>query len=169
MIEVELASGRVDIRTNTPLILLRELGEPHRSLPIFIGSSEAQAIALGHQKVASSRPLTHDLLLDVIASYGGTLARVDVTELKDRNYFAELVIYTEGVKKVVSARPSDGVALAVRVGAPIFVNEDLLANEGVVISEGDFDGEGEEVEVDESDVIDDFRDFLNQVRPDDFS
>ena len=71
--------------------------------------------------------------------------------------------------KVVSARPSDGVALAVRVGAPIFVNEDLLANEGVVIAEGDGDGESDEIEVDESDVIDDFRDFLNQLRPDDFS
>ena len=168
MVEVELTSVRVDLRSNTPLILLREKDEPHRSLPIFIGAPEASAIAMAQRGFEAPRPLTHDLLVNTIDSLGAHIERIEVVDLVDSTYYAD--IYLSGLSGSIqlSARPSDAVALAVRVNVPIFVNEDLMEREGVIVSE---DGEEEETQDsgDDQSVLSEFREFLDKITPEDFS
>lgn len=166
MVEVELAAVRVDLQSNTPVVFLQEIGGTRRTLPIFIGPPEATAIAMALQGVATSRPMTHDLLRDVLEALGATLERVVITELRSTTYFAELSLVAEGGKRLppVSSRPSDAIALAVRTGAPLFVDEEVLDAEGVIPSAED-DGEGGDPE----ELAAQFRAFLDQVRPEDFS
>lgn len=169
MVEVELSSVRVDLRSNTPLILLREKLEPHRSLPIFIGAPEATSIAMAQRGYEAPRPLTHDLTSSIISRMGGVLEKVVVVELRDSTYYADLYIIVKDQTIVVSARPSDAVALAIRVGSMIFVNDDLIAREGVVVSDDDvFENNMSSAEEDPN-VINEFREFLDNITPEDFS
>ena len=166
MREVRLAGVRVDLRSRTPVVFLQE-DATHRALPIFIGAAEATAIdyAITHHPVP--RPMSHDLLRDVVAALGATLERVVVTEERDGTYFAELHLLQGSRPIVVSARPSDAIALAARTDSPIFVADDLLDAAGVLLEEievGDEDAE----EPDEQ-VVDEFLEFLDTVRPEDFS
>ena len=153
---MELVGVRIELPTNVPILLLRE-GDGSRYLPIWIGPNEATAIALALQGVEPQRPMTHDLLSLVVTALDAKVIRVDVTELVSGTFFANLVMQRDGAEVVVSARPSDAIALAARTEAPIFADRDLLDEAGVEIEE---DGQEEEIER--------FREFLEDVTPDDF-
>jgi len=115
----------LDRNTNTPVVILQEL-EGKRVLPIWIGPGEASAIAMELAGIKFSRPLTHDLLKQVIVGLGGELRKVLITTVRDNTYFAELHIYREEDVIQVDARPSDSIAVALRLKAPIFTSTDLL-------------------------------------------
>ena len=143
---------RVEMPSNQPIVLLREVsGE--RYLPIWIGAVEATAIAFAQQGVAPPRPLTHDLLKDLLEATGNELTEVRITEVKDGVFFALLVL---GSGAEVSARPSDSIALALRTGSRIVCAEQILDDAGIAVP----DEREEEVEK--------FREFLDQVTPEDF-
>jgi len=125
MIRMRVAHLGLDRSTNTPVVVLREeAGE--RTLPIWIGAPEANAIALELQGIKPERPLTHDLMKQLVSGLGGELRRVLIAGLKENTYLAQLFIYRGGEVFEVDARPSDSIALALRMNAPIFTNEDLL-------------------------------------------
>lgn len=112
-------------QTNTPVVVLKEVGA-ERLLPIWVGPSEANAIAVKMQDVTLPRPLTHDLFVSMIAGLGGTLRRVLITRVEESTYFAELIIDRDGELVSVDARPSDSIALALRAEARIFADDSLL-------------------------------------------
>jgi uncharacterized protein len=160
---MELLGVRLELPANAPVVLLREqTGD--RVLPIYIGPEEAKAIALALEGVATPRPMTHDLMRDTLAALGTTVARVTVTELRDRTFFAELELHLEGRTVRVSSRPSDAIALAVRVDAPIFASEAVL-DEAAAPPAPEESADPEEQE----EIVDQFREFIDQVNPDDFA
>ncbi len=169
MIEVVLRAVRVDVGSATPLLLLEEVaGE--RVLPIFVGTPEAAAIAYALQGVAAPRPMSHDLMGHVITALGARLFSVEITELVAGTFYANLRMLRGAEEVVVSARPSDAVALALRVGAPILVSDALMASEGRVmdLSEEE-DEEAPVIDVaDEADLVAELRAFLDRVDPEDF-
>lgn len=125
MVRVRVAHLGLDRTTNTPVVILQEeAGE--RTLPIWIGASEANAIALELQGVRPERPLTHDLMKLLVSGLGGELKRVVIAALRENTYLAQLLIYRGTEVFEVDARPSDSIALALRMNAPIFLNEELL-------------------------------------------
>jgi bifunctional DNase/RNase len=129
MKEVTVAHLGVDRTTNSPVVILREK-DGHRVLPIWIGPAEASAIAMELQGVKAQRPLTHDLLKQVIIGLGGDLRRVVISSVKENTYFAELLIRRDDHVFQVDARPSDSIALALRLDAPIFTSDGLLDEGG---------------------------------------
>jgi bifunctional DNase/RNase len=129
MIEVQVVHLGLDQNTNSPVVLLRER-DGERVLPIWIGPAEASAIAMEMQGVKAQRPMTHDLLKHVIVGLGGELRRVTITNVRDNTYFAELLIRRDEQVVQVDARPSDSIALALRLHAPIFTTEGLLNQRG---------------------------------------
>ncbi|AYY13242.1 bifunctional nuclease family protein [Actinobacteria bacterium YIM 96077] len=159
MRELDVIGVRVEMPSNQPIVLLREVGG-QRCLPIWIGAVEATAIAFAQQGVVPPRPLTHDLFKDVLEAVGTSLEQVRITEVKEGTYYAELV-FPGGVE--VSSRPSDSIALALRTGTPIYATDGLLEEAGVLMAETD--SESEEVSEDE---VAKFREFLDQVSPEDF-
>jgi len=163
VIRLELLGVRVELPANTPVVMLREdRPETARVLPILIGGPEASAIHSAMEGIAPPRPLTHDLLVTVLQTLGATLERVVITEVREHTFFAELHLRTASGEAVVSCRPSDAIALAVRTGTPIFAEEALLdeaAVEPAIVDEG----ENEEA------ILDEFRDFLDDISPDDFA
>ena len=155
-IPMELIGVRIELPTNQPIVLLREI-DGSRYLPIWIGAVEATAIAYALEGILPQRPLTHDLLRTVTESLGASVARVVVTELRDSVYYADLVL-TRGEDEVtVSSRPSDAVALAARMAAPLFATPQVLDDAGIEIRDED-----EETEIEK------FREFLDEVTPEDF-
>jgi len=157
VIPVELIGVRIELPTNQPIVLLREVGGT-RFLPIWIGASEAAAIAFVLEGVEPQRPLTHDLLRITTEALGATVDRVVITQLQDGIFFADLVFQRkEEVEVIISSRPSDAIALAARTESPIFVNPSVLDEAGVEIQDED-----EEAEVER------FRDFLEDITPEDF-
>ncbi|MEO8226253.1 MAG: bifunctional nuclease family protein [Gemmatimonadota bacterium] len=134
MLEVTVAHLGLDRTTNTPVVLLREKGGS-RVLPIWIGPAEASAIAMELQGLKAQRPLTHDLLKQIIIGLGGQLRRVVISSVKENTYFAELLIRREDHVFQVDARPSDSIALALRLNAPIFTSEALLDESGIETDE----------------------------------
>ncbi len=156
-IPLELIGVRIELPTNTPIVLLRESGGS-RYLPIFIGAGEAAAIAFAIEGVEPQRPLTHDLMRDLIGALEARVDRVVVTSLRDGIYFADLILAREeGEEIVVSSRPSDAIALAARTESPILVAPSVLEEAGVEIRDED----------EESEVAK-FRSFLESVDPEDF-
>ncbi len=152
---VDVVGVRVEMPSNQPIVLLRD-AQTERFLPIWIGAVEATAIAFAQQGVQPERPLTHDLLRDVITALGRSLTRVDIVDLRDGIFFAELV-FDNGV--TVSARPSDAIALALRTASPLFAAEHVLDEAGI-----EMPAEEEEAEAE----VEAFREFLDQVTPEDF-
>lgn len=152
---MELTGVRVELPTNQPIVLLRER-EGERYLPIWIGAAEAAAIALSLQGVVTPRPMTHDLLKIILEDLAVQVQRIEVTELRESTFFATIRLSRAGEDHEVSSRPSDAIALAVRMSVPIFASEDVL-NEASILIPGD---EEEEVEK--------FREFLDQINPEDF-
>lgn len=154
---MELVGVRIELPTNQPIVLLRETGGS-RYLPIWIGAVEATAIAYALEGIVPQRPLTHDLLKIVSESLGATVARVVVTELRDSVYYADLVFTRNGDEIRVSSRPSDAIALAARMGAPLFASMQVLEDAGIEIRD-----EEEEAEIEK------FREFLDEITPEDFA
>ena len=147
MIEVSVKSLALDRMSNTPVVILKEVGT-ERILPIWIGPGEASAIAMQLGGVAFQRPLTHDLLVSIVGGMGGTLKRVLITRVENSTYFAELVIDRDGEVISVDARPSDSIAIALRMKARIFADDSLLEQGTLVVEvadaeEGEGGGEGD--------------------------
>ncbi|HZJ48657.1 MAG TPA: bifunctional nuclease family protein [Acidimicrobiia bacterium] len=155
-IPVELVGVRLQLPTNQPVVLLREAAGT-RFLPIWIGAVEATAIAYAVEGLVPQRPLTHDLLRLVAEGLGGTVARVVVTELRDAVFYADLVFERDGEEVHISARPSDAIALAARTGAPIFASPEVIEDAGIEIRDEDEESE-----------IEKFREFLDDLTPEDF-
>jgi uncharacterized protein len=164
---MEVLEVRVELPSNTPVVLLREAEGAGRLLPIFIGGAEATAIALALDDVETPRPMTHDLFVAVLGELAVGLERIVVTELRDRTFFAELHLRRADGTVTVSSRPSDAIALAVRTGAPVFAEESVLDEAGVDPSTVG-GGEDEEGQGDPDTVVEEFRAFIDQVRPEDF-
>jgi hypothetical protein len=125
MLEVKLEGLALDMTTNTPVVILSPSGLD-KVLPIWIGHAEAWAIAMELSGVGSKRPLTHDLLRRVIETLNGRVERIEITELKEQTFFAVIHLAVNGQKIQIDARPSDSIALALKTGAAIFVNEELF-------------------------------------------
>ena len=149
---MDVVGVRVEMPSNQPIVLLREV-DGERYLPIWIGATEATAIAFAQQGVVPARPLTHDLLRDVVSGLGHQLAEVRITELTDGVFFA-LLVFDGGVE--ISARPSDAIALALRTGTPIQAAETVLTEAGIAVPD------------EQEDEVEKFREFLDQISPDDF-
>lgn len=166
MVEMELVGVRVEMPSSSPIALLREVGGSRRVLPIFIGAPEATAIAFALEEVVTPRPMTHDLLRNLLDDLGVSLERVTVTELREGVFHAELELHAHDGVHTISSRPSDAIALAARTGSPIFAAEPVLAEAGYL--EEDTDDEGEEAAPSEE-VVEQFRDFIDSVNPEDFA
>ena len=157
-IEMELVGIELERPPNIPCLVLRETDGAGRILPIFIGGPEATAIAFALEEVETPRPMTHDLMKDLLDELGAQVERIVVTELRDSTFFAEIVLRVAGEVHTVSARPSDAVALAVRAGAPVFAEEGVLEVAGRAA--------GEDVP---EEVVEQFKEFIDQVNPEDFA
>jgi bifunctional DNase/RNase len=168
---VDVVGVRVEMPTNQPIVLLRER-EGERYLPIWIGAVEATAIAYAQQGVEPARPLTHDLLADVVNGLGHQLVEVRITDLADGVFFAELV-FESG--QSISARPSDAIALALRVDAPVVAAPEVLDEAGIALPDDD-DAELETTEggppsaggAASEGEVERFREFLEGISPEDF-
>ena len=152
MKRLEVIGVRVEMPSSQPIVLLRETGGD-RYLPIWIGAVEATSIAFAQQGVLPPRPLTHDLLKDLLLAVGSNLEQVEISEIKDGVFYATLKL-ANGVE--LSARPSDAIALALRTGSPIFCGEALLDEVGIEIADQS------------DDEVEKFREFLDQIEPEDF-
>ena len=161
MNEVTVVGVRVELPTNQPIVLLKEVGGD-RYLPIWIGAVEATAIAFAQNGVVTARPLTHDLLRDLLVALGVGVERIVITELRDRTFYAEIEMTTNGSGYKVSSRPSDAIALAARLGTPIFADEAVLNEAAVTMSD-------EDDEEQDDDEVERFREFLEGVNPEDFA
>lgn len=161
MIEMQIVGVQEVLPMNTPVVLLREC-KGLRLLPIFIGHPEATAIALALAGQETPRPMTHDLLAGVLGDFSIRVEQVVVSELRDRTFFAELHLHGPDGTQVVSARPSDAIALAVRTGTSVFVSEEVL-DEAAYLPPREGESTGTEEQVEE------FREFLDQVNPEDFA
>lgn len=153
---LDLIGVRIELPTNTPILLLREQGGD-RYLPIWIGTPEATAIALASEGVSIERPLTHDLAAALIEELGAKLTEVVVTELRGGTFYADLKLELHGEIHTISSRPSDAVAIAVRMDVPLFADREVLNEAGVQIHD-----QADEEEIER------FREFLDDVGPDDF-
>lgn len=155
MIEMSLVGVRVELPHNQPIVLLKEqTGE--RYLPIWIGTAEATAIAFALQGVNPPRPMTHDLFKNVLEEIGIQVIRIVITELREGTFYATIHMNRDGSSYEVSSRPSDAIALAVRTEAPIFAHEDVLGEASIRVQD------------DEEQEVERFRQFLEQVNPEDF-
>jgi uncharacterized protein len=149
-----------DMVGKQPIVLLKTV-DGNKFLPIWIGHPEAAAILMKLQGASTPRPMTHDLLSDVLDQIDAKCEKVSVTELRDNTFFASITISMNGSELEIDSRPSDALALAVRTSAPIFAADD-------VIEESAIEFEGEEVE-DTEQVVEKFKDFLDNVTPEDFA
>jgi hypothetical protein len=155
LIELELVGVRVELPHNQPIVLLKEQ-TGFRFLPIWIGAPEATSIAFALQGVAMPRPLTHDLLRNVLADLSVGVERIVVTELREGTFYAEIELVHNGKTVKVSSRPSDAIALAVRATVPIFADEAVLAEAGI------------EIEDEDEQEVERFKQFIDSVSPEDF-
>ena len=162
MVEIELLALRDDLPMGGPVLWLRESGGA-RVLAITIGAREAESIGWALEGVEFPRPMTHDLLRDVIEVLGASVERVCITKVENGTFHADLVLRRGADELSVSARPSDAVAVAVRTGVPLFAEEDVLEIAGVVLEED------EGTELDEGEMVEQFREFLEAVQPEDFA
>src|ERR1700756_3641837 len=164
MVRVLLRAVRVDLQSNTPVLLLQETEGEGRTLPIFIGSPEATAIAYALQGVTMPRPLTYNLMRDMLGALDVTVERVIITELLSSTYYAERHLLRANERTIVSSRPYDAVAVAVRTESPIFVSDELMESEGIIRT---LEGDDEEEDTPDE-LVGHFRQFLDSVRPEDF-
>ena len=152
MSEMRVVGIRVEQPQNQPVLLLREQ-DGDRYLPIWIGQTEATAIAFEQQGIRPARPLTHDLIKNLISDLGHTLKEIRIVDLQEGTFFADLIFEND---RRVSARPSDAVALALRAGVAIHADEPVLEEAGLIIPD------------EREDEVEKFKEFLDSVSPDDF-
>jgi uncharacterized protein len=148
-----------DMVGKQPIVLLKTT-DGNRFLPIWIGHPEAAAILMKLQGASTPRPMTHDLLTDVLEQLDATCERVAVTELRDNTFYASITISVNGSEIEIDSRPSDAIALAVRCQAPIYAADDVIEESSI-----EFEHEVE----DQEEVVERFKDFLDQVTPEDFA
>jgi hypothetical protein len=150
---VDIVGLHLEATSGAPLVLLREQAEPHRVLPIFVGGAEAASIALALSGEEPPRPLTHDLMAALMVSVDAHVDAVEVTELRDGAFLAELAISGPAGGARLDTRPSDAIALALRLGAPLFVSDQVLDEAGTVVEE----------ELDEAAIEDEVAEFREQL------
>ena len=176
MIELSIESIRVSLMNYQRVVVLKEK-EGSRYLPIWIGAAEADAIAVHLQEVSVARPMTHDLLQNVLGEFGAQVARVVVNELANDTFFARIHLQVDGRDLEIDSRPSDAIALAVRAAAPIFAEDAVLDQAGVTVSEEQETAQVEEggqkrtpppVREDELKKMSAFREFVQGLDLDDF-
>ena len=150
----------LDLFSSSPIVILK-VEDENRYLPIWIGQPEARSILMKLQNQEFSRPLTHDLAVNLVSELGGSMERVTVTELRDSTFFATISVQIDGRTVEIDSRPSDAIALAVRSGAEIFAADEVIEEAAVVFEEA-------MEETPEDEVVDKFKDWMNQVSPEDF-
>ena len=164
----------MEVNSGTPVLILREHDEPHRLLPILVGGAEAASIAIAAGGHTTSRPLTHDLMAVLVEQLDRHLDAVEVTELRNGSFVANLAISGPAGDRRVDTRPSDAIALAVRLGAPLFVSDEVLEEVGALPTDVTADDEAAPVDVEPIDLelidaeVDRFREFLGEIDPADF-
>ena len=159
MREMVIYGVSFDLVGKQPIVLLKT-AEGNRFLPIWIGHPEAAAILMKLQGASTPRPMTHDLFTSVLGELDAKVEKITVTDLKENTFFAVITLAREGGAEIeIDSRPSDAIALAVRVDAPIFA-ADAVIDEASIEFEGD--------EVDEDEIVDQFKEFLDRVSPDEF-
>jgi bifunctional DNase/RNase len=156
---MEVVGVRVELPSNTPIVLLREVEGQRRLLPIFVGGPEATAIAMAIDEVVTPRPMTHDLMKNLLDDLGVAFERLEITDLSEGTFYAELHLKAAGQPTVISSRPSDGIALALRMSTPVFAAESVVDEAGYPAEE----------EADSEDMVEQFREFIDSVNPDDFA
>jgi uncharacterized protein len=176
MIEVKVQSLGLDRTSSTPVVILQE-AEGSRVLPIWIGPGEASAIAMELAGMKFSRPLTHDLFASVIMGLGGSLKRVMITKVIENTYYAELIMQRGSEVFSVDARPSDSIAIALRMSAPIYTTDDLLEHTSIEIADpnediGAIEAQGSSEETREGKgpglSAEELREYLRRMHPEDF-
>lgn len=165
MVEVTIDSIRVSLMSQQRIVILKEI-DSDRFLPIWIGAYEAEAITLSLQEIEVTRPLTHDLLRNILHDLGAEVLRVNITELRDDVFYARILISVNGQELEIDSRPSDALALAVRVHTPIFVAEDVM-NEAATVPEAEVEeGSAEDGEDSSDERLEVFENFLDQLELD---
>ncbi|MBX5470623.1 MAG: bifunctional nuclease family protein [Thermoleophilaceae bacterium] len=159
MLEMVIYGVSFDMVGKQPIVLLKTR-EGNKFLPIWIGHPEAAAILMRLQGATTPRPMTHDLISDILGEMDVTCTRVAVTELKENTFYASITLRQDGREFEIDSRPSDALALAVRTSAPIFAAEEVIAESAI-----EFEHEVEDTE----EVVEKFKDFLDQVSPEDFA
>jgi bifunctional DNase/RNase len=159
-VEMKVKGLALDPLSNLPIIILRD-EDDKRSLPIWIGIYEANAIALELEKIETPRPMTHDLIKNILETIEARVLKVMVTDLKENTFYAVLHLQAGGTEYTVDSRPSDAIALALRVGAPIYVEEDVVRKAKTL----EVGKEGEPVKADDPDQL---REWLQNIKPEDF-
>ena len=159
--EMRVVGIRVEPPQSQPVLLLREVNGV-RYLPIWIGQSEAASIALQQKGIDPPRPLTHDLIVNLIEEFGQTLVEVRIVDMQEGTFYAEMIFAND---MRISARPSDSIAVAMRAEVPIIADEEVLAEAGLLIPE---EGDDEAEPSEKDDEVEKFKEFLDNVSPDDF-
>jgi len=160
LIEMKIAGITIDPITSTPIVILKDI-EEKKAVPIWIGLFEASAIATQLENITFSRPMTHDLLADVLKAFNAKVLRIEINQLKNNTFFADIHVLRDGVILVIDARPSDAIAVALRTEAPIFVEETVIEQSRNVDhgpKSSDFDRDKEE----------NLKEFLENLSPDEF-
>jgi bifunctional DNase/RNase len=160
-VEMKVRGLALDPVSNMPIIILRD-EEDKRALPIWVGISEANAIALELEKIPTPRPMTHDLIKNILEAVEARVVKIVVTDLRENTFFAELHLQMGGGEYTVDSRPSDAIALALRVAAPIFVNEE------VVRKAKSLEASSKEAEPVKADDPEKLREWLENIKPEDF-
>ena len=158
-VEMKIRGLMMDPTTNMPIVILKDVSS-NTVLPIWVGIYEANAIALEIEKVSTPRPMTHDLVCEMLGELEVKCTQVSVTELRENTFFASITLQVNGRELEIDSRPSDALALAVRAGAPIFAHEDVITESAI-----EFEHDVEDTE----EVVEKFKDFLDQVMPEDFA
>lgn len=158
MIEMQVMGIALDTRTGSPIVVLNDI-ENRRALPIWIGSAEASAIIRQMENIKSARPMTHDLMFNIINQTGFTVKKIEINDLNSDTYYASIYLnHTDGKEFTIDSRPSDAIALALRANASIFVTANVIAD-GTITTDVDRD----EAEAEE------FRQFIKDIKPSDFN
>lgn len=157
MIEMKVMGIALDTRTGSPIVVLHDK-DNRKALPIWIGSAEASAIIRKIENLAVARPMTHDLIIDIIEQTGYNLDRVEINDVEKETYYASLILKDDEGKEIdIDARPSDAIAVAIRIDAPIFVSANVLSSGSVSTDSAKDEEESKE-----------FKDFIQNVKPSDF-
>ncbi|MGD0273894.1 MAG: bifunctional nuclease family protein [Gaiellaceae bacterium] len=158
MIKMEIYGVSFDLVGKTPIVLLKMVGG-NKFLPIWIGHPEAAAILMKLQEAPVPRPMTHDLAADIVQQLGGEVVSIAVTELRDSTFYARITVRQNGTEIEIDSRPSDAIAIAIRVDAPIFASDEVMEESAI-----EFEGEESEEE-----MVDQFKQFLETVSPEEFA
>ena len=159
MQEMVIYGVSFDMVGKQPIVLLKT-AEGNRFLPIWIGHNEAAAILMKLQGASTPRPLTHDLVTEILGQLDAQVVRIIVTELRENTFFAEITVQQDGTEIQIDSRPTDAIALALRADAPIYAADDVIEESAI-----EFEGE----DVDEEAIVSEFKSFLDQVTPEEFA